>query len=180
MKTWRDRYVTLVSLGEHAKGIEIGVYRGENSFNLLDKLPGIKTLTCVDKWSHYDEYTRYPEAKKGNGLDYENVYSDFSKKAEQYGSRIEVIKKTSLEAAEMFEDETFDFVFIDANHRFKYVIQDLKAWWPKVKKGGLFSGHDYVEDKNSPRYGVTMAVNKFFPKGIKKQRIVWYKRKEDG
>ena len=48
-----------------------------------------------------------------------------------------------MEAAEDFKDESLDFVYIDANHEFRYIAEDLAEWTKKVRKGGIVAGHDY-------------------------------------
>ncbi len=53
-------------------------------------------------------------------------------------------------------DESLDFVYIDADHRFDYVMEDLIAWGRKVRKGGIISGHDYYRFRNA---GVVPAVD---------------------
>ena len=65
---------------------------------------------------------------------------------------------TSLEASKAFAPESLDFVFIDGDHSYEGCALDIKLWWPKLKPGGLLSGHDYVDEKN---YGVQRAVNEF-------------------
>jgi cephalosporin hydroxylase len=45
----------------------------------------------------------------------------------------------------MFENNSLDFVYIDANHAYNYVVQDIELWYPKVKKGGYLCGHDYID-----------------------------------
>ncbi len=54
-----------------------------------------------------------------------------------------------MEAAEDFEDNSIDFVYIDANHGFKYVAEDLWEWSKKVRSGGVISGHDYAMSKDA-------------------------------
>jgi hypothetical protein len=68
------------------------------------------------------------------------------------------IKGNSLEVAKTFEDESLDFVFIDAGHQYEEVKADLNAWFSKVRKGGIVSGHDYVKYQD---FGVIEAVNEF-------------------
>jgi predicted O-methyltransferase YrrM len=83
----------------------------------------------------------------------------------------------SAASAHMFPDEHFDFVYIDADHSYEGVVRDMKAWWPKVKKGGLFCGDDYIPDDGdiwltgsgkepvyAGKFGVRKAVNEFMAK----------------
>ena len=65
----------------------------------------------------------------------------------------------SIEAAKKVEDSSLDFVFIDANHHYEHVVQDMIAWYPKVRSGGLFSGHDYGGGR--VWHGVKRAVNEW-------------------
>lgn len=73
-------------------------------------------------------------------------------------SSVRIHRMASTDAAELFMDETFDFVYIDADHTYDAVKADLSAWWPKVRPGGVLAGDDYGfagwwED------GVTRAVS---------------------
>jgi predicted O-methyltransferase YrrM len=54
------------------------------------------------------------------------------------------VKGISWEVADQFEDASIDFIFIDADHTYEGVMKDIKSYWPKMKSGGLFAGHDYV------------------------------------
>lgn len=58
--------------------------------------------------------------------------------------RVSLLRMLSVDAARLFADECLDGVYIDANHAYDAVLADLKAWWPKVKSGGLFAGHDFA------------------------------------
>lgn len=76
-------------------------------------------------------------------------------------------------AASIIKDETFDFFWIDADHRYHAIKRDIELWLPKVKKGGILSGHDYDAPEHDERHiesdyvrgvhhGVTKAVNERF------------------
>ena len=56
----------------------------------------------------------------------------------------EIIRKTSIDAVKDVPDESLDFVYIDAMHEFDYMMVDIILWTPKVRKGGIVSGHDYT------------------------------------
>ena len=80
-------------------------------------------------------------------------------------------KGRSSDVCKNFEDEYFDFIYIDADHSFDAVLNDLKNWYPKVKKGGVISGHDW--DCNPllsefHLFGVERAVREFLNNKISK------------
>jgi len=54
-----------------------------------------------------------------------------------------IIRKTSMEAVEDFKNDSLDFVYIDGNHTFHYIAQDMYKWYGKIKRGGILCGHDY-------------------------------------
>lgn len=66
-----------------------------------------------------------------------------------------IIKGDSAQTANHFTDESISLCFIDASHLYENVLKDLRAWWPKIKKGGLLAGHDFPGD------GVKKAVMQF-------------------
>lgn len=143
------------------KGAEIGVFTGDLSRRLLQRSD--LTLNMVDAWV-------------GNGESYEGDSGDFhanltqaqQDKCEEMtrsvtsfaGDRAIVHKGFSHEVAGKFADSELDFVFIDADHGYEGCKRDLYAWWPKVRSGGLFSGHDY-ENTDFPKFGVKRAVDEF-------------------
>ena len=75
----------------------------------------------------------------------------------------------SAVAAKTFEDDFFDFIYIDAGHDYASVSADLQAWWPKLKPGGLFAGHDYLDGKTKkkPRTDATLEEVKTFTYGVR-------------
>jgi predicted O-methyltransferase YrrM len=68
------------------------------------------------------------------------------------------MRKMSMEAVEEFEKESLDFVFIDSNHSFDYVMEDLIEWSKRVRKGGIISGDDYFHFRKA---GVIEAVDTY-------------------
>jgi len=144
---------------ENLIGAEIGVFHGINAFSILSTL-SIKKLFLVDPYILYDEYTdiRAP------------VFSSIKKDAEQrlapFQDKISWIAKKSADAVNDLPGE-LDFVYIDGNHSFKYVLEDIEKYFPKVKKGGIIGGHDFVfpQTQNLNRFpwwhDVRNAVEKF-------------------
>jgi len=128
----------------YTKGAEIGVYVGYYSRVLLDTIPGLNLL-CVDSWALKTWRERaYPLAVE--------TLSHY------LGAT--VIRGKSVDVAKTVEDGLLDFVFIDADHSYEAVKADLLAWVPKVRSGGIVSGHDYYESR-SGKLGVIPAVNEY-------------------
>lgn len=91
-----------------------------------------------------------------------------------YSDRFRFIHDSSKNASETFKDNTFDFIYIDADHAYESVKEDLELWWPKLKNGGLFCGDDYM-DFDCPgecRFGVIQAVEEFAQQKCKNVNIL--------
>lgn len=89
-----------------------------------------------------------------------NVWDEFCQNCESHGLKelIRTHRSLSVPAAQRFPDAFFDFVFIDAAHDYSNVTHDIRAWWPKVKPGGVLAGHDWC----SEFAGVEKAVKEYF------------------
>ena len=113
-------------------GAEIGVEKGINSESILKEL-NISTLYLVDIWFDYNEIG----ANRPQKANFELVSNKFKNNL-----KVKIIKDFSLKAVKEIPDNSLDFVYIDANHSYKYVYQDISVWFNKVKEGGIIAGHD--------------------------------------
>lgn len=142
-------------LGEAA---EIGVAYGENAKQILDHWRGVK-LHLIDPWmtQPWDEYT-----DSTNKIDFDGAFKYCMNLLESHKSRIKPIRVMSDDAVKMYRDGFFDFVYLDGNHSEPQITRDLVNWFPKVRKGGIFGGHDYM-DESSDTYQcqVKSAVDRF-------------------
>ena len=74
----------------------------------------------------------------------------------------EIIKGSSIKISETIDNEALDWVYIDAEHDYRNVKRDINAWFPKVRKGGIVSGHDYLKyHVRGYEFGVIEAVDEF-------------------
>ena len=121
----------------YKRGAEIGVNAGAYSLVLCETIPGLEYYG-IDTWSKPHRKRR---AKKR--------VSNFN---------ATLMQMTSMEALDHFEDESLDFVYIDANHAYDYVAPDIIFWSEKVRQHGIVSGHDYYCFRHS---GVIEAVNSY-------------------
>lgn len=136
----------------YTQGVEIGTLEGEYAEMLLDNNPDLK-LYCVDPYVAYKGYYEYRTQSRMDGF-----MANGLKRLE--GKNYELKRMFSAEAAKDFEDNSLDFIFIDGNHGFAHVVNDINNWAPKIKSGGIISGHDYLKRKD-PKWGmgVVQAVN---------------------
>ena len=118
------------------KVAEIGTLKGEYAQVICEAAPDIH-LFCVDAWAAYDGYDMGDQAKMNE------LYAKAQKRLKPYPNK-SFVRAFSVEAAKVFPDGSLDAVYIDAAHDFVNVAMDLGAWIPKVRKGGIISGHDYV------------------------------------
>jgi hypothetical protein len=138
---------------------EIGVSEGDYSFYLLDRWPGI--CFQIDPWQNFtdDQYHDYCNVGQA---DQDARFEKVMARSANYKSRSRPMRMTSKQAAPLFEDGYFDFVYIDANHKLEFIREDIALWWPKVTRCGILAGHDYLDGViASGDYGVKTAVTEF-------------------
>lgn len=119
--------------GKAVKGAEIGVAKGVNSESILKEL-NVEKLYLIDIWENYEK------------IDYvrSNIYQNYKTVLKKFrkDKRVRIIKDFSMNSLHYIEDNSLDFVYIDANHIYKYVYRDIELWSKKVKWGGVVAGHD--------------------------------------
>jgi len=135
-------------LSNHFKvGAEIGVANGTTTKKILQYCPEV-FLFAVDRWENVekpDDLGDRLEDENYVGMynwDAEAGFRKFSNNIRPYKSRVQVLKGDSVEMADQVKDGSLDFIFIDADHSYQGVIRDLAAWVPKLRVGGMLSGHD--------------------------------------
>jgi hypothetical protein len=154
-------------------GAEIGCYEGKTTKNVLRNCLRF-ILIAVDKWENIEPD---PNGEKIGCEDWdaEKGYKIFRYNTDRFRKRRKVLRGDSVEMAQHVADNSLDIVFIDADHRYKAVKGDIVAWTPKLKPGGILSGHDI----HFP--GVLQAVEEMTERytntGVNE---VWFCKKERG
>lgn len=158
----RDQISNLIKSLNRPRVCEVGVRTG--GFLKVIAQENISEAYGVDIWKNTG----------ANGQN-DNLYSQ-KELDQQYQStldlfrnneKVKIIREFSDKASELFPDEYFDFVYLDADHTYEGIKRDLNCWYPKVKTGGVLSGHDYIDGQltitlgHSVRFGVVDAVEEF-------------------
>ena len=175
LKSRRDLSLLMNEMRIDGEGVEIGVRDGDFSDYTLSKWKG-KRLHLIDPWLEqnstiYNDVSNVPQ--KEQEVRFRSVVQRMETK---YPGRYQIHRNLSTDAVKNFENSSLDYVYIDARseaqrltmhiaaryvisslvypcrHDFHGVMEDLEAWWPKLRAGGLLAGHDFVPD------GVVRAV----------------------
>jgi hypothetical protein len=134
--------------------VEIGAWLGSSTtFMAVEIINSGKNIKfdSIDTWKGSEEH------KNEEVVVNDTLYNDYLKNIEPVKHMVNPIRLPSIEAAELYEDNSLDFVFIDGSHDYENVKNDINAWYPKVKSGGILAGDDY-DIKWS---GVIKASNEF-------------------
>lgn len=100
-------------------------------------------MLAVDLWAEQPGNRAKPGGEDYLGWDHEGNLERFKAHAEKhFPGRVDIMRMSTLQAASLVDDESLDFVFIDADHTYDAAMADIKAWTPKVRDGGMIAGHD--------------------------------------
>ena len=147
-------------------GAEIGVHNGRHASQILSLL-NVKKLYLVDPWASYTDHgiKGFPDDEQ------EAIYQEVEGKFSGMPN-VEIIRKMSAEAVAEIRDLSLDFVYIDGNHEYEYVLEDLRVWYPKVKPDGVLGGDDFGHPSS---VGLIRAVTEF---AYEKKLLVFSERNQ--
>lgn len=149
---WSRRDVFLGNLLKNRNahtGVELGVQRGIFSKNLLFHWSNVKQYLLVDAWKPMPYYF---DNENVNTKQANNIFKQALQNTA--GWNIKVCKNFTSECAKIYENFTFDFIYVDARHDYNGVSEDLKKWFPKLSKNGIISGHDYMTADQQKQFSV--------------------------
>lgn len=138
-------------------GAEIGVQRGDFS-SVIRNTWKKGNLHLIDRWSFEEDYIDVARLSYREQLN--NYLYVVNRFAEDYS--INIYRMDSVRASIHFPDGFFDWIYIDADHSYNGCRRDLETWYPKLKAGGIFCGHDYLDGLiPAGDFGVKSAVDEF-------------------
>jgi hypothetical protein len=156
-----DVLAEIILDNEYERIAEIGVWKSHTVQKILSSAAEkiIKEYWGVDWWLRptdpiYGHYHTRTQEK------WDQLYLKACKLM-HYFPQFRVLRASSLEAAKIFPEKYFDLVFIDSDHFYEPLKQDIESWLPLIRKGGMLSGHDYG-NRRFP--GCTKAVDECFGK----------------
>lgn len=157
----QELYKLYAQLG-YKVGCEVGVEKGKNAQEMFEQIPNLK-LYVVDP---YKQHTRLSNKAVSYLRHWDDRYLRMVKRQAQkrlQDKNAMFIEKFSEDAVKDIPYNSLDFVYIDGDHSYDFVMLDMIIWGRKVRKGGIISGHDYFYDSNKEgrRAKVTQAVNDY-------------------
>ena len=145
--TFPSFYTQLVNQAKDGyKFVEVGTWKGKSAaYMAVEIINSNKNIEfdCIDTWNgseeHVDTSSPFYEPLLSTP---DGLYNHFLSNIDSVKRVVNPIRKASLEAVSMYEDKSLNCVFIDAAHDYDNVCNDIKAWLPKIKPGGVLAGHD--------------------------------------
>ena len=137
-------------LGEGIVGAEIGVEKATSLCTFLQMCPGIKKIYAVDNYQPYSDYFQIPYNKNKAAYSVDLKQSEINRFAAHHNveysgfkDKVIFLEKDSNLALNDIDDNSLDFIFLDTYLTVEQAENDINVWYPKVKNGGIFSGHDW-------------------------------------
>lgn len=148
----RSELATILEDDGAQVGVELGVQKGIFAERILRDWHSCRLYALVDLWATQENYVDKSNEKQ-------TIQDDFKRqtmgRVAKYRDRtkIEVCQNYTTVCAELYRSrgQMFDFIYVDARHDYKGVLQDLRVWWPLLKPGGILAGHDYVTNDDGPQ-----------------------------
>jgi len=152
----REELGTIIQAEGLTRGIELGVQRGYFSKSILSNWPSCTEFHLVDLWGHQ---SNYDDAANVDQEAQDAIFNEAMENLKPWKQKLHVCRNFTTSCATTFEDDYFDFIYVDARHDFKGVWEDLVAYWPKLRPGGIMAGHDYETNDLPLRTGQDWSRN---------------------
>lgn len=157
---WEHLYDEIAArLPEGGRFCEVGTWKGQSLAYLLTKLQELDKEVAVWGVDHFQGSVEDPKLRIW--ADRFDIKSICTENLDIIGYPYRLLSAASTNAVAQFPDSYFDCVFIDGSHDYASVLEDLRAWTPKVKSGGLLAGHDINQSD------VRKALSEHFGESVK-------------
>lgn len=123
------------------RACEVGVQQGIYSKEILMHMPSLEKLYLIDIW---EQLTNYVDNANVDNKHQQKYYKQTLSNTQEWAEKIAILRGYSTVMCDEIPDSSLDWVYIDTRHDYKGVSEDIKKYWPKVRDGGIISGHDYL------------------------------------
>jgi predicted O-methyltransferase YrrM len=164
LKYLKEKYFN----SDNIKIAEIGVLYGDYSLSIRDVFKNSE-LYLIDLWQTQGNDFYYSARDGVADQAYDKVKIRFENDKQSF-----LLKGKSEDMAKKFEDNSFDLVYIDADHSYEGVKNDINTWVKKVKKGGIIAGHDWDPDPNmaeASQFGINKALTEYLNQDLTELNI---------
>ncbi len=186
----RHNLMSQIPINEISNIVEVGVCKGENANWLINRF-NPKHIGLVDAWKSFikqekpfyfensnereDVVTNYFGGNVYNQGTFDNLHNIVEKRFKHFGEKVRIMKMTSSEASKKYQDNSLDLIYVDADHSYEAVLDDLFFWGPKLREGGYFVLNDHtINADGSPVYGTVQATNSFIRSNINLSKDIHY------
>jgi hypothetical protein len=139
--TSRDEIGNVLQARGYKRGVELGVQRGVFARETLRRWPRCQEYVLVDAWRRLANYLDAADAP--DALQ-EELYREAVNATAPWAAKVSICRDLTTACAKQFPDAHFDYIYVDARHDYVGVAEDLAAWLPKLRAGGIIAGHDYI------------------------------------
>ena len=123
------------------RACEVGVQTGNYTKIILSNMPSLHKLYLVDLWTHQQNYVDLANVSDAM---HQGFFQQALAQTNPWADKIEILRGLSVVMCKNIPDNSLDWIYIDARHDYKGAAEDIESYWPKLKTGGIMSGHDYM------------------------------------
>jgi len=157
MRRW-NVLATIIQEEGFDRFVEVGCKEGRTTAHILENCPDCH-VTAIDPWIAMPQQGAEAGGETYEAWDFKAIEADFWSRVDRWNDRLTFHRKTSLEAANLVDDDSCGLIFIDAAHDYDSVVEDIAAWRPKVRDGGIIAGHDFQHNFPSVMDAVADSFN---------------------
>lgn len=134
------------NITKNSTGVEIGVWGADLSTYLLDNNPNISKIYLIDPWKKYQPEEYIDSLNNCSQEQYDNTYQSVKEKLDRSYPRAQILRGEAENFKDNFQENSIDFIYLDANNSYDEVTKNINSWFPKIKKGGMLIGNNFIED----------------------------------
>jgi hypothetical protein len=147
----RHELADILEAENKTTGLEVGVKQGAFANTMLSRWKQCQKYILLDPWEHQEHYKDLANVDQETQNQFMQQTMEKMKPFKEKGVEIKLIRDYSSNGHKEIPDDSLDFIYIDARHDYKAMAEDLEWMWPKLKKGGIFAGHDFVNADEEPK-----------------------------